>query len=1018
MILYDSMNFVVISCTRHYVIAKTATKPYKIQFSIRSFAMADDEDCVSSFKSGDKQPAENLLARVRKGIKTTFEFSYSVVAMVSLLHLASYWGWGNIVAALVTVYSYTADVKDGEGHLPLHYAAYNGHLDVVRYLVVELLCDPMSKNYDGETPLHCACRNGQLDVTKYLILELCCDPSCESKYGNTLLHEACIHDHLEIVCFLICEAKCNPSCKNSFGTTPLHYACNNGHLNIIRYLVSEAHCDPSLGNTICDTPLHIACSLGYLPIVQYLISEAGCNTACKNNEGWTPLHFACSNGHLNITQYLINETQCNPSSRNNIGNTPLHEACVHNHAHIVQYLLSTGRVNPLAKNVNGETPLHCTSGHYDIIKLFHPFEQCRIAFPVHTFSKLILIGDSGAGKTTMTELIILMASSQNRIFVANTKRFTAGILPHHIESELGNYVVYDFAGQQEYYSSHVAVLEQVMHRSAAIFLCMIDLSKGKEEVCQSLQYWLSFVDNASNTAEGTSHVVIVGSHADQVLPLEMDEKSSMLQVIATRRIKRQEYAGYIGMDCRHADTDAADHLISLLKRSQKVIAASQPIVSFYCHVLYAFLRTELKVVGSTLMDLISLITNEENSSLPNDPKVLTELLTLLSDRGLILFIQNDQSSWVVVKTEILLNEINGTIFAPRDFKEYQNFASNTGIVPVSNLLKAFPQYNSEMLIGFLESLDFCSPVEPSLMHHTNLEAAVDLSSELLFFPGLVRSERPHILTGHRMLEFGWCLGCQDPHKFFGSRFLQILLLSIAYRFPLNARRRHAPSLEGLQRRCVVWKNGISWTDSDEITAVVELISKNRCVLVAMSCDQNRPIEHARLRSALITLVRSLHKDRCPNLEVYECLISPSFVKQYPFDDIPDTDLFDIQDVAESLLLQKPSILSQNESCIGHLSTQSLPLEPYYLLSPSSVCELFNRSMADQPIPVTILQDLKKLIGLTRTKLQNYEELKKYLDHLSLFGGRSPLVSHEGLNCVCKLLMHTGSSWIERGRRFK
>ena len=249
-------------------------------------------------------------------------------------------------------------------------------------------------------------------------------------------------------------------------------------------------------------------------------------------------------------------------------------------------------------------------------------------------------------------------------------------------------------------------------------------------------------------------------------------------------------------------------------------------------------------------------------------------------------------------------------------------------------------------------------------YHTNLQAADNHSSadfELLFFPGLVRSNRPHNFTGKGILEFGWCLGCQDPHKFFGSRFLQILLLSIAYRFPLNARRRHTPSLKGLQRRCVVWKNGISWTDSDDITTVVELISKNRWVLVAMSCDQDRPIKHAKLRSALITLVGCLHQERCPNVEVYECLISPNFVQQYPFDDIPDTDLFDIRDVAESILLRKPSILSQNESCIGRLSTQSLPLEPYHLLSPSSVSELFDSKMADQPIPAAILQESKKLV---------------------------------------------------------
>ena len=76
---------------------------------------------------------------------------------------------------------------------------------------------------------------------------------------------------------------------------------------------------------------------------------------------------------------------------------------------------------------------------------------------------------------------------------------------------------------------------------------------------------------------------------------------------------------------------------------------------------------------------------------PADPSVLTELLTTLSDKGLILFLKHLQSSWIVVKTEILLNEINGTLFAPRHFKEHRDLASNTGIIPTSNLLKVFPQ---------------------------------------------------------------------------------------------------------------------------------------------------------------------------------------------------------------------------------------------------------------------------------------------------------------------------------------
>ena len=380
----------------------------------------------------------------------------------------------------------------------------------------------------------------------------------------------------------------------------------------------------------------------------------------------------------------------------------------------------------------------------------------------------------------------------------------AGILPHHIQSEqLGNFVVYDFAGQQEYYSSHDAVLEQVMRRSAAIFLCVVSLSESKEKICESLHYWLSFIDNACSTAEGRSHVVIVGSHADQVTS-SVEEKSSLLQtIIATRKARRQEYVKCIAMDCRRANNDALRSLIAALINSQKAITASQPVIHYYSHIVYAFLRTKLDVVGCTLHDLVSAIAKENDSSLPNDQLILTEILTTLSDRGLILFIHHPHSSWVIVKTEALLNEINGTLFAPDHFKEHRDLASNTGIVPVSNLHKVFPNYNSEMIVGFLTSLEFCRPVDPSVLQYTNLQTTLSHSTaDLLFFPGLIQSERPDSLVQQfGALEFGWCLKCMDPHEFLSSRFLHILLLSVAYEFPLASRFNPRSAISCLQRKC-------------------------------------------------------------------------------------------------------------------------------------------------------------------------------------------------------------------------
>ena len=480
----------------------------------------DEEDIKRAFKAGDKIVAENLLPRVLQpsGIMVTFDFDVYKdmlrAASVSLLHLAAFWGWMDTVTTLVIEYGMATNREDNKGHIPLHYAAYSGHLELGKYLV-GLDRDLVDRNSaDGRTPIFFACQNGHFDIVQYFIE----------------------------------EAQCNPLHVNNSGWMLIHYACLKGHLDIAQFIIKdfkEQNLDP-----FCKT---------------------------KNLTGSTPLHLACDQGHLNIVQYLIREEHCDPSCEDNDGKTPLHYACQRNRPHIVQYLLSTGQVNPLTKDRYNQTALSYASGKYDIINLFEPFEECRTAFPVHTFTKLIITGDSGAGKTTITELIVRLASSTAVECVADVQRYTAGIVPHHIQSEqLGNFVVYDFAGQQEYYSSHDAVLEQVMRRSAAMFLCVVDLSESKEKICESLHYWLSFIDNACSTAEGRSHVVIIGSHADQVMS-SVEEKSSLLQtIIATRRVRRQLYLECIAMDCRRTNTDASRRLIATLTYSQKAITASQP----------------------------------------------------------------------------------------------------------------------------------------------------------------------------------------------------------------------------------------------------------------------------------------------------------------------------------------------------------------------------------------------------------------------------------------------------------
>ena len=787
-----------------------------------------------------------------------------------------------------------------------------------------------------------------------------------------LLHHAAWHGWLDVVIELATKYKCDVNCKDLIGNTPLHDAATNDQLEVMKYLINEQHCDPMT----------------------------------RDSYHYTPLHYACVVGHLDITHYLISEAHCDPSCKNEFGHTPLYNACRHGHAHIVQYLLSTGRVDPLANTTGGTTPVHEASRHkncYDLLKLFQSFPQCK-NFPVHTYTKLILTGYSGAGKTTTSQLIRLLANETTGFFsrltsgrVTDVECLTAGIIPLHVESkvkEVGNMVIYDFAGQQEYYSSHAAVLERIMRNSAAIFVCIVDLSQCMEKISESLHYWMSFIENyACSSAQGSSHIIIVGSHADLVKSSrELKEKSLLVESIAESRAKQLTYGGFVSMDCRESKTKEARNFRSLLSTSQQAILSSQPSMSLYCHVLYAFLRTKLGKASCTLQELTTALASEKDFDLNS---TVSESLISLSDKGLILFVQNQehpQSSWVVVEKDTLLREVNGTLFAPDNFKQYRQVSSNTGIVPITTLEELFPQYSSEILVGCLQSMEFCHLVDPSALKGTSLESnKATLSSPAsgashLFFPSLVKEHRPGDLSSPK---FGWCLECCDLHQFFSNRFLHVLLLRLAFTFPLASHLPPSSSLSGLERRCLVWRNGISWESVSGVSTIVEIVDRNRWVIVLVS-EKSR--EAAETCSSVIRMILDLQQQLCSVVSTCECLISPSLLDRYSFDALPDTDLFVMRDVARAMLLHHKVLLDRKSGRNKLLTNEALSCEPYYLLQPSSVCQLFKQIMASQPVPDPLLQEVVRYCQQPQQKPRDHKELRECVNKHSIFAGRNPLVS--------------------------
>ena len=149
-------------------------------------------DLVSAFQQGNKEAAEHLLPHTVciADIRTLFSFSGypRSLCFVSLVHLAAYHGWLDVINNLITGYGCDVHCTDSNGHSSLHYAASKGHLEVVRHLISEFNCDPSCVNKYDDTSLNYACSSGHLDIVQYLISEAYCNLSCENRLGNTPLY--------------------------------------------------------------------------------------------------------------------------------------------------------------------------------------------------------------------------------------------------------------------------------------------------------------------------------------------------------------------------------------------------------------------------------------------------------------------------------------------------------------------------------------------------------------------------------------------------------------------------------------------------------------------------------------------------------------------------------------------------------------------------------------------------------------------------------------------------------------
>ena len=286
------------------------------------------------------------------------------------------------------------------------------------------------------------------------------------------------------------------TCKHprySWTSPLLHCTAIIGWLDITKLLITTYKCDPTKKDIMGWTALHHSAAEGHLDIVQYFVKGCGCDVNDRSNDGYTPLHVAAGCGHLDVVQYLV-EHGANVMATAIDGTTPLHDACQFNYNNcnisVIKYLLSIPVVlNSFAnKDGNYSSPLSGAEG--DSAAIYDKFERVRISHPVGSFVNIFLLGDTGAGKTSLCHVLKERSSLHVKTvtgwfervrrgkLVKGVKTHTAGIVPNKFQEEsLGNVIVHDFAGQPEYYSSHTAVLETLLRNSGAVFVVVINLTQ-------------------------------------------------------------------------------------------------------------------------------------------------------------------------------------------------------------------------------------------------------------------------------------------------------------------------------------------------------------------------------------------------------------------------------------------------------------------------------------------------------------------------------------------------------------
>ncbi|XP_070546117.1 death-associated protein kinase 1-like [Ptychodera flava] len=359
-------------------------------------------------------------------------------------------------------------------------------------------------------------------------------------------------------------------------STALHLASEQGHVDVAQMLI-KCGADVNAKDKDGLTPVHHAAIHGYEATVRLLLKCKSVIDA-QTKEGYTPLHLAAMTGREKTTKLLL-EYKASVDLMNYIGQTPLHWAATSGRD-VTTKLLLEYNASFEVQDKYGKTPLDVANGRR--VKSLLKAAKKKAEFSVlmrepgvtRNSSKLSVCGYGGVGKTTLVNALqrgVLKAYCTRRSEEKAPSKDKATHIPTpgidvNIVNipKVGHYIIWDYAGQPEYYVTHNMFLRVDETVFINVFKIMDVMDGFDGTLTEKLLTWPRFIKSRRSddlSTENKPMVILLASGADLV---DESRRDRAIKIIEDIRTKIQEMFGaYLNIvdetylinchDSRHTD---------------------------------------------------------------------------------------------------------------------------------------------------------------------------------------------------------------------------------------------------------------------------------------------------------------------------------------------------------------------------------------------------------------------------------------------------------------------------------